>query len=266
MFNHLKIGTKILFVTVTITVGVIAAIGVVSDISVRQSFEEESFKKLTAVREMKGQQIEEYFELISEQIRSLSRSKNVIDAIVDLKVGISILKPEQFSQTKNIINLYEYYQTEFGRRYLDNTGESLAPDTIRALIPESDISKHLQALYIVENNNEVGSKNDLMKAEDGSYYSTHHGKHHAYLNDYLSKFGFYDIFLIDSESGQIIYSVFKEVDFATSLLDGPYKDSNLAVAFKAARNAENVDFVKVVDFGRYIPSFGAPASFIASPH
>jgi hypothetical protein len=61
MFNHLRIGTKILFVTVAITVGVIAAVGIVSDISARRAFEEESFNKLTAVREMKGQQIEEFF-------------------------------------------------------------------------------------------------------------------------------------------------------------------------------------------------------------
>ena len=85
------------------------------------------------------------------------------------------------------------------------------------------------------------------------------------IRSYLEKFGFYDIFLIDNETGHIVYSVFKEVDFATSLLTGPYKETNFARAFKAASQANDKDFVKLVDFEPYYPSYNAPASFIASP-
>ncbi len=70
---------------------------------------------------------------------------------------------------------------------------------------------------------------------------------------------------MDSETGHIVYSVFKEVDFATNLKSGPYKETNLAVAYQKVRETTELDFVKLIDFQRYTPSFGAPASFIGSP-
>ena len=54
MFGRLKIGTKILIVTVLISITIIAAIGIISDLSTHDAFKTEAFNKLTAVREMKG--------------------------------------------------------------------------------------------------------------------------------------------------------------------------------------------------------------------
>jgi methyl-accepting chemotaxis protein len=48
-------------------------------------------------------------------------------------------------------------------------------------------------------------------------------------------------------------------------LDGPYKDTNFAKAFRAARMATKKDFVLMTDFEPYSPSYNAPAAFIASP-
>jgi PAS domain-containing protein len=117
----------------------------------------------------------------------------------------------------------------------------------------------------VENQFEAGSKNELLTGADDSGYSRQHEKFHPFFNDYLKRFGYYDIFLVDAEDGRIVYSVFKEVDFSTSLLTGPYKDTNLAKAFNAARQASDTDFVGLVDFEPYIPSYDAPAAFIATP-
>ena len=81
----------------------------------------------------------------------------------------------------------------------------------------------------------------------------------------LQPFGLLDIFLVDAASDRIVYSVFKEVDFGTSLLSGPYRETNFARAFEAARVSNAPDFVQLVDFGAYEPSYNAFASFIASP-
>ena len=37
-----------------------------------------------------------------------------------------------------------------------------------------------------------------------------------HVKQYLEKFGYYDIFLVDNQ-GNVVYSVYKEVDFATNL-------------------------------------------------
>ena len=70
---------------------------------------------------------------------------------------------------------------------------------------------------------------------------------------------------MDSQNGYIVYSVSKETDFATSLKTGPYRNSNLAKAFQLANQPDLPRDTFFVDFEPYLPSFNAPAAFIASP-
>jgi len=95
-------------------------------------------------------------------------------------------------------------------------------------------------------------------------YDAAHKNVHPFLRDYLQCFGYYDIFLVNP-AGDVIYSVYKEVDFATSLSDGPYTQSGLAQAYRNANKASSRQAAVFVDFQRYLPSFNAPAGFIAKP-
>ena len=81
----------------------------------------------------------------------------------------------------------------------------------------------------------------------------------------LEKFGYYDIFLVEPDNGRVVYSVFKELDYATSLVDGPYSQSNFAAAFRAVQGSRNPDLVKMVDFDEYYPSYQSAASFLSVP-
>jgi hypothetical protein len=91
-----------------------------------------------------------------------------------------------------------------------------------------------------------------------------HAWYHPILRNFLEKFGYYDIFLIDAGTGDMIYSVFKEVDFATNLLNGLYSGTNFGKVVKEAVESKDHNFVKLIDFEPYDPSYHAPASFIAS--
>jgi len=71
---------------------------------------------------------------------------------------------------------------------------------------------------------------------------------------------FYDVFLITPQ-GEIIYTDKHEADFATNLLDGPYRDSQLARAFRESSLTFESSFSS---FEAYAPS-GAPAAFVAAP-
>ncbi|MEO8332736.1 MAG: diguanylate cyclase, partial [Gallionella sp.] len=71
---------------------------------------------------------------------------------------------------------------------------------------------------------------------------------------------FYDVFLINLQ-GEIVYSQKRESDFATNLLQGPYRDSGLAHAFRESRmTLESA----ASDFEYYQPS-KAMAAFVAVP-
>lgn len=124
-------------------------------------------------------------------------------------------------------------------------------------------TKILQDLYIHNNPHKLGEKEKLDFAKDGSFYSKSHAKHHVWFRSLLNQRGYYDIFLFDAD-GNLVYSVFKEADYATNLNIGKWKDTDLGKAYRAARK-QNRDEVSYFDFKPYEPSNGAPASFISTP-
>ncbi|MEZ5691271.1 MAG: methyl-accepting chemotaxis protein [Rickettsiales bacterium] len=122
-----------------------------------------------------------------------------------------------------------------------------------------DQEKTLKRLYIAENPNELGQKDKLDFAKDGSSYSYTHSKYHPWLRSFLQRRGYYDIFLID-DKGNVVYSVFKESDFAANVKSKELRDTDLFVIYQKTLN--NPNKVSFVDFRPYSPSAGAPAAFI----
>ncbi|WCL55076.1 methyl-accepting chemotaxis protein [Gimibacter soli] len=127
----------------------------------------------------------------------------------------------------------------------------------------SNAESTLQSLYITNNSQGAGARSKLVEAGDGSPYSEAHGQYHPWFLSLQETRGYYDVFLIDA-AGEVVYTVFKENDFATSLSAGRYSSTGLARVFKAAMAGGN-DAVSFTDFESYAPSNGAPASFIAYP-
>lgn len=122
--------------------------------------------------------------------------------------------------------------------------------------------KILQSAYIDKNPNPLGEKEKLDFATDGSDYSKYHADYHPWFRHFLQQKGLYDIFLIASD-GNVVYTVFKEADFATNVLNGEWKDTDLGNIFRAVRDNPKVDTPVFFDFKPYKPSHDAPASFIA---
>lgn len=125
-------------------------------------------------------------------------------------------------------------------------------------------TEKLQKLYIEENPNPTGQKENLDYAPDGSSYSAVHKKYHKWFRHFLRERGYYDIFLFDLD-GNLLYTVFKELDYATNLNSGRWKDSDLGNVFRAARDMNSPGEQSFFDFKAYAPSNDAPASFIATP-
>lgn len=75
-----------------------------------------------------------------------------------------------------------------------------------------------------------------------------------------TELGFYDIFLIDPK-GTVVYSVAREPDYQSNLLDGPYRDSGLAVLFRRVKTSSEPLLMQ--DFAPYAPSKGQAAAFMA---
>ena len=88
LFRNLKIRTKIILVLTTVAVLAVGINGYIGYESAAKSLEVESFNKLTAIRELKASQIEEYFNHISNQLVSFS---NVIINVFVVVCASSLL-------------------------------------------------------------------------------------------------------------------------------------------------------------------------------
>lgn len=130
----------------------------------------------------------------------------------------------------------------------------------------TDPTTTLQTAYITENSHPTGEKDKLYDAGTGSDYDAVHAKYHPWFHKLQQDEGYYDVFLFDTE-GNLIYSVFKELDYATNfeIGTGKWTDTDLGTVYRQAMGITERNAVAFTDFAPYGPSFDAPASFMAHP-
>ncbi len=122
----------------------------------------------------------------------------------------------------------------------------------------------LQDAYIYNNPYPLGKRDQLGQAEAGTLYDQAHATFHPWFHKLHEVHSYYDVFLIDL-SGNVLYSAFKEQDFATNLKTGQWRNSGLATVFRQAVEMDTSGDIAFSDFAAYAPSAGAPASFVAAP-
>jgi len=226
------------------------------------ALQSEAEQKLTAIREIKKSQIEWYFGTIEGQILTLAQNPAVVESTLEFEDAFWALTDELAAGGVSIedSSLQTYYNNEFAPTYQGNGGTQSAS----SLIPTNEAVRAAQYLYMTGNPNPTGSKHLMDDAGDGSTYSAVHAKYHPAMREFLEEFGFYDIFIVDSHNGHIVYSVYKEIDYGTSLESGAYANTNFAEAYRQALNATSQEAF-LVDFAPYTPSYLSPASFISTP-
>jgi len=86
--------------------------------------------------------------------------------------------------------------------------------------------------------------------------------HEMFFQKYMKKHGYYDIFIIDAKSGQVLYSAAKLSDYGANLKYGTLKNSGLAEVWNKTLQNKRPTFV---DMKPYAPSNNAPAMFLGTP-
>lgn len=219
--------------------------------------------QLVSLRETKKDQIEGYFQTVESQVLNMAASNATRELLREMPAAAAELMDEHYHQLAGMRqHVGEFYQREFANEFRkQNPGQTL--DTTVLVRGMGDVAVLLQYLYLSNNRYPMGEKNKLVSLGNGSSYDALHGSTHPFLDDFVERFGYYDLFLVDTR-GDMLYSVFKEVDFATNLRNGPYADSGIARVFNRAMSAAEGQIV-VEDFAPYLPSYNGAASFAAAP-
>ena len=267
----MKLRTKLLLALLLAAVVPLAGASFYTLNRVSEAFISKEIDILESVNFDKSNTIASYFHEIEQQLEQIAFSEKTIDAMAAFSGSFDsagsrgdFIAPDTIAQQKQVDtdSLRKFYREQFL--------EGLTPDdrsavSLNSLLPRTDAGIRLQSLYISENQNPLGSKNSLYHAEDNSQYSNIHSKYHNYFNSFLERYGYYDIFLVEPTNGNIVYSVYKEVDYATSLINGPHADSGIGRAFRqAVRLSADSDNV-LIDYSFYLPSYNAPALFTSRP-
>lgn len=233
--------------------------------SAHSALEDSSKSRLTAVRDITKGRIEDYLSTLNKQVKTFSNDRMIIDAMKSFTTTYNTYS-QQSSISVDVAReeLRTYYKTQFNPEY-QSQNHNKSANTDQWLTNLSDTAILLQHKLITKNSNAIGQKHLQNSLGDNTDYDAVHTLYHPSIKDYLEQFEYYDIFLVDSRTGNIVYSVFKELDYATSLTQGTFSNSGIAKVFNKANALTDNNVSVFEDFAAYGPSYEAPAAFIASP-
>ena len=261
ILNKFTLKSQLTSLLLGVSLSSLLVAGIFSYLQFKKGIQNQVSERLTGIKSAKKSEIELYMQDLRSHIEILSEDRMIVSGMVEFNSAYEALKgkviPADWSES-----IEDYYQTKFLPRLSDNIqGEQLLVN----YNPTSQVSQYLQYHYIAHNSYSVGEKYKLVNARDGSKYSEFHGKYHPFFSSLQQKFGYYDLFLVSFQNEEIVYSVAKETDYATSLEKGSYRRSGLAKAVTAVKENPGKGFVQIIDFKPYAPSYGAPAAFLAAP-
>ncbi|WP_371195489.1 methyl-accepting chemotaxis protein [Glaciecola sp. SC05] len=206
-----------------------------------------------------------YFDTLTSQVRIKSQEPAWVDAMQKFVPAFNAYASQRGAiSDMNVKSVERYYTNEFSSLYQDRNGK--APSGLRQLY--SDLNQNALALqhdFIAASTYKIGEKDGLLRLANTTDYASIHAAFHDTARRFLKEFGYYDIFLVDAPTGNIVYSVFKELDYATSIKDGPYANSGIGAAYQQALGASSPDYVFFSQLETYLPSYNAMAGFLSSP-
>ena len=194
------------------------------------------------------------FDAVENLAVVLANDRGVVDALTDFDAAYSDLPATV--DTAQDADLLKAYEAEL----LDAPADEDDPAPAE-LIPGSAQARYLQYWYIAQNPNE--DRSALVRADDGSTYSDVHAKYHPTLRSIVSEASVGDLILVNLE-GTVVYSVDKNIDVGTNLVDGPYSDSVLAHVALDVGPDTGVGEAGSADLEFYTPALYAPTTFVVS--
>jgi PAS domain S-box-containing protein len=225
---------------------------------------------LVLLSDTKVNHLEDYFAHLNDRIRTFSSSRQTVDAFNQFTGTFMSIESDNYLPSSvedymrmNVL-LESYYKTEvLPMLGIINNGAS--ESGLKKLLPDDKKQRILQYLYIASNPKPFGMKGNTTKADDGSAYSYMHALYHPEIVMFSRQSGISDIIFADYATGYVTYSLKKNLDFATNLFEGPYRNSGLGMAFKSAVSQNEQGAVSYIDASIYTPALNKPQIFISTP-
>ncbi|MCW3492335.1 adenylate/guanylate cyclase domain-containing protein [Microbacterium sp. SSM24] len=255
----LSIYSILLIMLLSVSVLSSIVVGVIGYVNGTEALRAIAYEKLVEIRENRSREVTQLFTSIENAVRLSAMNDTSKQAARAFAEGFADLQQGQKDAAASD-RVDSYYRDTFAADLSEATGETVDGS---AFAPRDAAQTYLQDNYVIP----FESWEDAIltsDAGDGSAWSAAHARFHPYYRAMTELQDFEDVLMIDTE-GNVVYSAFKGVDLGTNLFEGPYRLSNLAVAYREAMDRNIVDGVVIADFAPYSPSLGNPAGWAVTP-
>jgi len=215
--------------------------------------------QLVALRDSRAEALKDYFGFLSNHVLTMSEGFLVIDGLKDFRAAYPKLQNTTLSaeQQKKLV---AYYTDVFIPKLRKNVDGDPA---LATYLPSTPADRYLTYHYTANNPNRQRPEL-LSDPGDGSEYSAAHRKYSQRFRRLAEVFRYRDVYLVDIDSGDVVFSVAKDPDMGSNLKTGIYSDTALARVFDEIRKSRDPNFVYISDIEHYKASFGDPSFFIGT--
>ncbi len=235
-------------------------VGLIGFTSGRDSLRAAAFEQLTTVRELRVAAIETAVNGAVKGVTLDSRNLSAQTASQALNAGFDDLQNYPLSAEQEAA-LAAYHADTFTPQLEAATGQTYGPE---AFIPASPAGRWLQYNYTAQSTDFDAALVDDTPVDETPSFAAAAEQYGDYLSRLVTQVGYEDVLFLNL-TGDVVYSAYKGVDLGTNVIDGPYRDSLMADAYKNVVATNSVSAVEVTDFERWIPSLNVPTMWVMSP-
>lgn len=218
-------------------------------------------QQLESIRDSKKASIQRYFDAVHREVVTLADTQVILQAMFYLPTQLKTYQSLAQSLTSDDI---QRLRDELYNKLVGET-ETTDHQTLKQLIQQLDTTGLLlQNDYILENPNAANARWQLLKGQSKSAYHAIHASMQPVVHKFITNSKFEDLYLIDNDSGQVLYSVNKKADFGVNLTTPAWQNSALHQAWKKGQTLQQ-DETAFIDFSHYLPAGQMPAAFFAVP-
>ena len=251
----LSIYSILLIMLLSVSVLSSIVVGVIGYFNGSQALREVAYEKLVEIRESRAREVQNLFASVENAVVLAAMNDTSRAAVQAFSEGFGELDAAGPDPSAGQA-VAQYYRDTYAVRLASATGDDIDGATF---VPTRPAAVYLQQRYVVPFDDWEAAI-EQADAGDGSAWSRAHARFHPYYRAMTERNDFEDVLMIDAE-GDVVYTAFKGVDLGTNLLDGPYRLSNLATAYRTAIDRNVAGEVVLADFAPYAPSLGTPAGW-----
>lgn len=248
--------------TIAILFGVLLLVGCEMNISSKEEKQEFAMKRVTAVNNLQKARIESYFSSLKADCQALAGARETIAALNSYQLSMKEYVPQNGEAEIYKSKLREFYGAEFSKYLIENSISKESFDSLYS--PQAPFSLALQYGFIVNN-----PYSRLKRKNYEDFASIVEGRSSFNLqkrfNELLEIYSLDDAYIVDAETGIVLYTVKKRIDLGTDLKNGPLQSSGLGDVFESVSAGAEPESAYVSEFEPYLPDMGAIKAFVGYP-